>query len=144
MGGEGTMVKRPARQSPADVRGSGRSAVGGETAIDDDVIASIAAMASSEVEGVASLDTSSIRRTLVDAGAVAPGGAGGVEVEQGVEEAVINLTLKVYYGYRIPDIVNEVRGRVADRLIDLTGIVTREINIEIADIVFSKASDRQE
>ena len=145
MGGEGMVVDKVDEARHENVSVSRGDEIGGETAIDDDAIASVAVMAAGEVEGVASLGTSSIRRTIVGAVGTGPAASGGAGVAQGAEEAIINLTLNVIYGYRISDIVTEIRKKVANRLLDLTGIATREINIEIADIEFpERASERQE
>ena len=60
--------------------------VGGETSIEDEVIASIAGVAAREVEGVASLGTSSIRRIPAERLGGAEEKARGVEVEAGKKE----------------------------------------------------------
>ena len=78
--------------------------VGGETSIDDEVIASIAGVAAKEVEGVASLGTPSIRRTLAERLTGAEARARGVDVEAGKREAIIDLALNVIYGFSIPTI----------------------------------------
>jgi len=108
----------------------------GETSIDDEVIAAIAGVAAREVEGVASLGTSSIRRTLAERLGGAHERARGVEVEAGKKEAIVDLTLNVLYGFSIPDIVSEVRSTVAARLKQMTGLVAKEINVSIVGIEF--------
>ncbi len=131
---QGKMVARAGKASHESAPISSGYEVGGETSIDDDVISSVAVIAAGEVQGVASLGTSSIRRTWVEI----PSDIGKVGTAQGSEkeEVVVNLTLNAIYGYRIPDIVSQIRMRVADRLQDLIGISAREINIEVADIEF--------
>lgn len=110
--------------------------VAGETTIEDDVIASIAGVAAKEVEGVASLGKSSIRRTLAERIAGAPERARGVEVEVGKKEAIVDLTLNVIYGFNIPKIIIDVRKRVAARLLDLAGLIAKEINVDVTGIEF--------
>ena len=110
--------------------------VGGETSIDDEVIASIAGVAAKEVEGVASLGTPSIRRTLAERLTGAEARARGVDVEAGKREAIIDLALNVIYGFSIPTIVIEVRKRVAARLMELAGLVAKEINVSVVGIEF--------
>jgi len=108
---------------------------GGETVIGDNVVASIVGMATKEVEGVAGLGKSSIRRALTEhLGRHTEKAKLGVGVEVGKEEAVIDITLDVIYGYNIPNIVTKVREKVAARLLDITGLVAKEININIASI----------
>ena len=110
--------------------------VAGETTIEDEVIASIAGVAAKEVEGVDSLGTTSIRRTLAERLTGAERRARGVEVEVGKREAIVDLALNVIYGFSIPNIIIEVRRRVAARLLDLAGLVAKEINVKVVGIAF--------
>ncbi len=114
---------------------SEESVVPGESIIEDEVVASIAGIAAKEVEGVANLGKSSVRRLV--AGAIA--GAGGkarqgVSVEVGHKEAIVDLQLDVIYGFNIPNIVTEVRKKVASRLLEITGLIAKEINVRIVSI----------
>jgi len=110
--------------------------VGGETFIDDEVIAQIAGVAAKEVEGVAGLGKSSIRRTLAEAVGAAEGRARGVDVEAGKKEAILDLTLNVIYGFSIPNIIIEVRKNVATRLLEMVGLIAKEINVDVVNIEF--------
>ncbi|MFC1924015.1 Asp23/Gls24 family envelope stress response protein [Chloroflexota bacterium] len=111
--------------------------VGGETNIDDEVIAQIAAVAAKEVEGVAEdMGEGSIRRSLSEMVGSSEKRARGVEVEAGKMEAIIDLTLKVIYGYSIPKIILEVRKNVATRLLEMVGLVAKEINVDVVGIEF--------
>jgi len=107
----------------------------GETIIGDEVVASIAGMAAQEVEGVGSLGRSTVRRALSGAFADAAERArAGVAVEVGKRECIVDLQLNVHYGYSIPNIINEVRKKVAARLLEFTGLIAKEINIRIVGI----------
>ncbi|MBE0480892.1 MAG: Asp23/Gls24 family envelope stress response protein [Dehalococcoidia bacterium] len=108
----------------------------GETEISDDVIASIVGVAAKEVQGVAGLGTSSIRRTISERLGNAEERARGVTVEAGKREAVVELTLNVVYGFSIPSIVRQVRDRVSSRLLELTGLEAKEINIHVVGLQF--------
>ena len=110
--------------------------IGGETSIDDDVIASIAGVAAQEVEGVASMGTTSIRRSFSKTLGRSDRRSEGVAVEHGKKEAIVDLTLNVIYGFNIPNIIIDVRKNVAARLLDLSGLVAKEINITVAGIEF--------
>jgi uncharacterized alkaline shock family protein YloU len=111
-------------------------AVGGETTIDDEVIAQIAGVAAGEAEGVASLGKSSIRRTIAEAVGTAAGRSRGVDVEAGKKEAILDLSVNVIYGFSIPNIIIEVRKNVAARLLEMVGLITKEINVTISGIEF--------
>ncbi len=131
------------KQRLEEIRSSGEMEVAGETHIEDDVIASIASVAASQVEGISSLGKSSITRSISERFG-AEGRSKGVEVEAGKKEAIIDLTLRVIYGFSIPQIVIEVRKKVAQALWEYTGLIAREINVEIAGIEFPERMSRVE
>ena len=111
--------------------------IAGETIVEDGVVASIAGLAAREVEGVAGLGKSSVRRALTERLA----GTGekarlGVGVEVGKKEAIVDLSLVIVYGFNIPKIVAEVRKKVASRLLEISGLVAKEINVSVASIEF--------
>ena len=111
--------------------------IAGQTTIDDQVIGAIANTAAREVEGVTSLGTSSVRRLLAERLGGAERRARGVGVVSGRREAIVDIELNVYYGYSIPDIVNQVRENVSARISDLCGLTTKEINITVIGIEFA-------
>jgi uncharacterized alkaline shock family protein YloU len=110
--------------------------VGGGTEINDEVIGSIAGVATREIEGVSSLGTSSIRRSLAERVGGAEQKARGVAVEAGRREAILDIDLRVVYGYSIPETVVKVRHNVARRVLELCGLVAKEININVIGIEF--------
>ena len=110
--------------------------VGGETEINDEVIASIAGIAAREIDGVAALGTSSIRRAIAERVGSAEGRARGVAVEAGRREALLDIDLRVIYGFSIPQIVVSVRQNVARRVLEMCGLVSKEININVTGIDF--------
>ena len=110
--------------------------VGGETSIDDEVVAAITGMAAKEVEGVSKLGGRSLRRTVAERVAGANDHARGVEVEAGRKEAILDLEMRVLYGFSVPEIVIKVRKLVAQRVLELLGLVTKEINIRVVGIDF--------
>ena len=110
--------------------------VGGETEIVDDVIGAIAGVAAREIEGVSSLGTSSIRRAIAERVGGAELKARGVKVEAGRREAILDIDLRIVYGHGIPEIVVKVRENVARRILELCGLVAKEINVNVAGIDF--------
>ncbi|UCG83061.1 MAG: Asp23/Gls24 family envelope stress response protein [Dehalococcoidia bacterium] len=116
----------------------------GETTIEDEVIGAIAGVAAREIEGVASLGKSSIRRTIAERVAGSPEQARGVDVEAGKKEAILDIDVNIIYGFSIPKIVGEVRRKVADRLEELAGLVAKEINITVVGIEFEEKPTRVE
>jgi len=107
----------------------------GETVIGDEVVASIAGIAAKEVKGVAGLGKSSVRRILTEhLGAAEEKARMGVKAEVGKTECIIDLQLIVLYGVSIPKIINEVRKQVALRLMELVGLIAKEINVRVVGI----------
>jgi uncharacterized alkaline shock family protein YloU len=115
--------------------------VSGETIIEDDVVATIAGQAIKDIEGVASLGKSTVQRIIAERLGRASGKARGVQVEVGEQEAIIELSLNVVYGYNIPKIVAAVRKEVAARLFEIAGLVSKEINIHVVGVDFPSDSE---
>ena len=111
--------------------------VEGSTNIYDEVIAAVASFAAKEVEGVADVGTSSIGRVLSERFSGANRRARGVTVEAGKREAILDLTIRVYYGVSIPHVVTNLRQNVADKVLKICGLVAKEINVRVAALEFS-------
>jgi len=122
-----------------------KEVIAGETTIDDSVVASIAGLAAGEIKGVAHLGKSSVRGKIAEAVAGAEGKARqGVSVTVGHKEATVDLQLDVIYGFNIPNIITEVRKIVATRLLEITGLAAKEINVRIVGIEFpEKAPEKK-
>jgi len=110
--------------------------VGGETSIDGDVVASVVGWATSETAGVSSLGDNSVRRTLVERVGASQSKARGVSVEAGRREAILDIDLRILYGYSIPEVVIDVRQNVANRLLEVCGLIAKEINVAVVGIDF--------
>jgi len=110
--------------------------VGGETNIEPEVIGAIAGVAAEAVEGVASLGPTSLRRTIRERIGGAERRARGVAVEMGGREVIIDINLRVIYGYSITTMVVNVRQSVADLLLRLCGLIAKEINVNVTGIEY--------
>ena len=110
--------------------------VAGETDIEDEVIAAVAGVATREVEGVASVGASSIRGILAERVGGRDERARGVGVEAGRREAILDIDIRMLYGYSIPETVVKVRQNVAHRVLEICGLVAKEINIDVIGIEF--------
>ncbi len=106
----------------------------GGLSIDNDVIGSIAAMAATNVQGVSSLGTSSFKQVLAEKVKRRQRKTRGIEVEAGLKEAILDIDLKVFYGYSIRDVVRDVRFEVATKVLELTGLKAKEINIYVVGV----------
>lgn len=108
--------------------------VGGTTVIHQEVISALAKAAANEVEGVSELGTCGIRCTVVGAIGRGDGKTRGVTSEVGRKEAIVDLDVTVQYGASIPNMVIDIRKKVAARLLELAGIVAKEINVNVVGI----------
>ena len=110
--------------------------VRGTTNISEEVIGAIANQAASEAEGVAKVGTSSLKRVLAERIGSAKRKARGVDVEAGRKEAILDISVRLFYGYSIPQTMIHIRRIVADRLLKYCGLVAKEVNIKVVGLEF--------
>ena len=96
--------------------------------IADDVVASIAGVAVSEVQGVYSM-AGGISEIFSKKGL-----AKGIKVEVGEKETKIDVSIIVEYGVRIPDVAFEIQNRVKKAVETMTGLNVSSVNINIQGI----------
>ncbi len=126
------------RTSPADT-GLTLETERGITTIADDVVAKLAGHACREVEGVAGMGAA-FRRLLGRVKLGEESLAQGVNVEVGKREAAIDVVILVRYGFSIPALAQEVRENVIARVESGTGLIVKEVNIEVDDLEFEEDS----
>ncbi len=112
----------------------GTSNMEGAVTIDDKVVAHIAARAAEEVEGIMSVGTPSMTRSMSQALGGSRPGAYGVDVQVGKTEAAFNLTVVVEYGRSIPDVAHKVQDKVSERVSQLCGLNVKRVNVHVADL----------
>ena len=104
----------------------------GEVQIADEVVAIIARLAATEVEGVDSM-AGNITNELV-------GKLGmknlskGVKVTVTEEHVSVDLSLNMKYGYSIPAVSEKVQDKVKTAIENMTGLTVLEVNIKIAGV----------
>ena len=104
----------------------------GEVRIADEVVAIIAGLAATEVEGVDSM-AGNITNELV-------GKLGmknlskGAKVDVTEEHVSVDLSLNLKYGYNIPDVSERVQDRVKSAIENMTGLTVLDVNIRIAGV----------
>ena len=109
----------------------------GRTSISDSVVSQIAGVAAQEVEKVqmAGGTTAAVGGFLQSVtGSSSSNYARGVRVEVGDEEAAIDLTMVVEYGYSVPQLTEAARRNVINRVESLTGLRVTEVNITVNDV----------
>lgn len=104
----------------------------GTVQIADEVVAIIAGLAATEVDGVASM-AGNITNELV-------GKLGMKNLSKGVKVEVIegvvsvDLTLNIKYGYSIPKTSTKVQEKVKSAIENMTGLEVSDVNVSIADV----------
>ncbi len=104
----------------------------GEVRIADEVVAIIAGLAATEIDGVDSM-AGNITNELV-------GKLGmknlskGVKVDVTEEHVSVDLSLNIKYGYNIPDVCAKVQDRVKSAIENMTGLTVLDVNIKIAGV----------
>lgn len=104
----------------------------GEVRIADEVVAIIAGLAATEVDGVDSM-AGNITNELV-------GKLGmknlskGVKVDVTEEHVSVDLSLNIKYGYNIPDVSERVQDRVKSAIENMTGLTVLDVNVRIAGV----------
>ena len=104
----------------------------GEVQIADEVVAIIAGLAATEVEGVASM-AGNITNELVSKLGM-KNLSKGVKVEVTDDSVEVNLSLNIAYGYSIPEVSGRVQERVKAAIENMTGLQVLEVNIRIASV----------
>ena len=104
----------------------------GEVQIADEVVAIIAGLAATEVDGVDSM-AGNITNELV-------GKLGmknlskGVKVDVTEEHVSVDLSLNIRYGYSIPSVSEQVQEKVSTAIENMTGLTVLDVNVKIAGV----------
>ena len=109
----------------------------GTVKIADDVVASIAGIAATEVEGVVSM-AGNIGNELKSKMGV-KNLAKGVKVEVIGKSVKADIALIVEYGYSIPAISQKVQEKVKSTIENMTGLTVTDVNIRIAGVNMIKS-----
>ena len=104
----------------------------GTVKIADDVVAMIAGLAATEVEGVAAM-AGNITNDLMSKMGV-KNLAKGVKVEVLGKRVRAELALIVEYGYNIPTVSQRVQDRVKSTIESMTGLEVSDVDIRIAGV----------
>lgn len=108
----------------------------GEVQIADEVIATIAALAATEVEGVASMSGNITNELVKKLGK--KNLSRGVKIEVDTENVEVDLALQVEYGYSIPSVSQLVQEKVKNAIETMTGLTVSMVNIRIVSVNVEK------
>ena len=111
--------------------------------ISNDVVASIAGVAVSEVPGVYSM-AGGIAGGISEVFSGKKNLAKGIKVDVGEKETKIDVNIIVEYGVRIPDVAFEIQGRVKKAVETMTGLKVSAVNIHVQGIKTNLTTDNKE
>lgn len=113
------------------------AAEGGKVVFAPDVVATIANLAAADIKGVASLSSG-----VVDGISQMLGGrkslTKGVKAEVGTQEAAIDVSIVVEYGFKIHEVCYEVQKAIKNAIETMTGLRVVEVNVYVQAINFEK------
>ena len=104
----------------------------GEVHVADEVVAIIAGLAATEVEGVASM-AGNITNELVSKLGM-KNLSKGVKVEVAEKTVSVEVALNISYGYSIPEVSEKVQEKVKSAIETMTGLTVAIVNVRIATV----------
>ena len=114
----------------------------GNIKISVEVVAKIASIAATEIEGVSCMRSNFVNEVAQKLGAK-KSGTQGVKVEIAEDMATIDLYLVVDYGVKIPELAWNVQEKVKESVEAMTGLAVTAVNIHIEGINFEKDTEAE-
>lgn len=108
----------------------------GQLQIADEVVAIIAGLAATEVEGVASMAGNITNELVSKLGKKSLSKGIRVKVEDGIVN--VNVALNIAYGYSVPKTCKKVQEKVKAAIENMTGLEVEKVDIQIANVSISK------
>ena len=92
--------------------------------ISEEVLASIAAGAVTDVEGISGLMNVSSKKS----------GSRGVRMSVDSDGAVIDLYVMIRYGYAIPEVAGKLQSSVSGAIESMTGFAVKAVNVHVGGV----------
>lgn len=108
----------------------------GQVQIADEVVAIIAGLAATEVEGVASMAGNITNELVAKLGMKLLQKGIKVSVEDGV--ITVDVAVNIDYGYSVPKTSKLVQERVKSAIENMTGLIVSDVNVRIASVSMEK------
>ena len=108
----------------------------GTVQIADDVVAMIASLAATEVEGVTAMVGNITKELMSKVGMKKL--TKGVKVDIFEGNVKVDLAVTMEYGYNIPTTSQQVQAKVKNAIENMTGLTCSDVNIRIAAINIKK------
>ena len=104
----------------------------GDVRIADEVVAIIAGLAATEVEGVSSM-AGNITNEIVSRLGM-KNLSQGIVVEVLDEEVKVDVAINIAYGFSIPEVSSKVQDKVKNAIENMTGLNVAVVNVRIASV----------
>ena len=104
----------------------------GDVRIADEVVAIIAGLATTEVEGVSSM-AGNITNEIVSRLGM-KNLSKGILVEVMENEVKVDVAINIAYGYSIPEVSAKVQDKVKSAIENMTGLTVAVVNVRIASV----------
>lgn len=108
----------------------------GVVQIADDVVAMIASLATTEVEGVSAMAGNITNELMSKVGMKSL--TKGVKVDVLEGNVTVDLAVTMEYGYNIPATCQKVQSKVKSAIENMTGLTCTDVNIRIAGVNMKK------
>lgn len=108
----------------------------GEVRIADEVVAIIAGLAASEVDGVASMAGNVTRDLIEKLGMKSL--SKGVKITMDEKTVHVALAINIQYGYNVPTTCSKIQEKVKTAIETMTGLEVAEVNIKIVNVAMDK------
>ncbi len=104
--------------------------------IADDVVAVIAGIAATEIEGVSSMAGNITKELISKLGMKNLSKGVNVTMEEGV--VTVDVAINIEYGYNIPTVCESVQDKVKVAIENMTGLKVENVNVTIAGVAVEK------
>lgn len=108
----------------------------GRIRISEQVVAVIAGIAATEVEGVESLVGNITNEIVAKMGI--KNLSRGIRLKMVDDTVFIQITVNIRYGYSIPEISRNIQEKVSQAIENMTGLSVAEVNVIVSDVTVSK------
>ncbi len=118
------------------------TAQGGKVVFATDVIATIANLAATEIEGIVSMSGTMVQ-DISGILSTKKGLTKGVKVDVEDDTTSVELNVVVKYGYKLNDVCKKAQENVKNAIEMMTGLKVASVNIAVQSIVFDKEGKKE-
>lgn len=110
--------------------------------ISEEVVATIAGIAVSEIENLASMGGGFVDGIAGMLGRKTPGR--GIKVEMKENQVILDLAIVMQYGCKIHEVARDMQARVRDAVEGMTGMEVTSVNVNVLGVSIGKESSKIE